>query len=111
MQYLKKFHFLLIKVYGITIIHCWSLTMCMFLQHIAHLHKLKSYFIIILTEVFFIVFLDATKAFDKVNYCKLFRKLLHRNMSPLVLRLLLYMYTNQSLREKWGNHFSDKCNA
>ncbi len=42
--------------------------------------------------------LDATKAFDRVNYCKLFRKLLDRNTSPLVLRLLLYMYTNQSLQ-------------
>ncbi len=39
--------------------------------------------------------LDATKAFDRVNYCKLFRKLLYRHMSPLVLRLLLYMYTNE----------------
>ena len=29
-------------------------------------------------------------------------------MSPLVLRLLLYMYTNQSLQVKWGNHTSAK---
>ena len=37
--------------------------------------------------------LDASKAFDRVNYCKLFRVLLKRQVSPLVLRLLLYMYT------------------
>ena len=33
--------------------------------------------------------LDASKAFDRVRYFKLKRK-----VSPLVLRLLLYMYTN-----------------
>ncbi len=58
------------------------------------------------------VLLNTTKAFDRVNYCKLFRKLLDKDMSPLVLRLLLYMYTNQSLQVRWGNHiratFSNK---
>ena len=45
--------------------------------------------------------LDASKAFDRVNYCKLFSTLLKRNISPIVLRLLLFMYTHQSLRVKW----------
>ncbi len=57
------------------------------------------------------VLLDATKAFDRVNYCKLFRKLLDRNMSPLVLRLVLYMYTNQSLQVRWGSHTSTRFNV
>ena len=51
----------------------------------------------------FVLMLDASKAFDRVNYCKLFRELLKREMSPLVLRLLLFMYTNQTLRVKWGS--------
>ena len=46
--------------------------------------------------------LDASKAFDRVNYCKLFGELLKRDISPIVLRLLLYMYTSQTLRVKWG---------
>ncbi len=46
--------------------------------------------------------LDATKAFDRVKYCKLFRELSDRQMSPLVIRLLMYMYTNQRLRVRWG---------
>ncbi len=50
-------------------------------------------------------------AFDRVNYCKLFRKLLDRNMSPLVLRLLLYIYTNQSLQVRWGSHTSTRFNV
>ena len=41
--------------------------------------------------------LDASKAFDRVNYCKLFRVLLKRKESPLALRLLLYMYTKPKL--------------
>ncbi len=57
------------------------------------------------------VLLDATKAFDRVNLCKLFRKLLDRNMSPLSLRLLLYMYTNQSLQVRWGSHTSTRFNV
>ena len=50
--------------------------------------------------------LDASKAFDRVNYCKLFATLLKRNISPNVLRLLLFMYTHQSLRVKWGSTLS-----
>lgn len=53
-----------------------------------------------------VLMLDASKAFDRVNYCRLFKELLNRNMSPLVLRMLLYMYTNQSLRVKWGMSLS-----
>ena len=56
----------------------------------------------------FVLMLDASKAFDRVNYCKLFRGLyLKREMSPLVLRLLLFMYTNQTLRVKWGSVMSE----
>ena len=55
----------------------------------------------------FVLMLDASKAFDRVNYCKLFRELLKREMSHLVLRLLLFMYTNQTLRVKWGSVMSE----
>ena len=34
-------------------------------------------------------FLDATKAFDRVNYCKLFRLLLRRNLPACYIRVLL----------------------
>ncbi len=42
--------------------------------------------------------LDASSAFDYVNYCKLFRALLDRNVCPLYCRLPLNMYINQMLR-------------
>ena len=52
------------------------------------------------------VFLDATKAFDRVNYCKLFRLLLKRNMPPHVVRVLMNMYTGQQVRVSWNGIFS-----
>ena len=39
------------------------------------------------------VFLDATKAFDRVEYCKLFKLLEERDMPPDVIRVLLNLYT------------------
>ena len=53
------------------------------------------------------LFVDASKAFDRVTYCKLFNELLKRDISPIVLRLLLYMYTSQTLRVKWGHDVSN----
>ena len=49
--------------------------------------------------------LDASKAFDRVNYCKLFRTLMNRGVCPLYSRLLLNMYTNQKLRARWNAEF------
>ena len=52
------------------------------------------------------VFLDATKAFDRVHYCKLFRVLLDKNFCPVYARMLLHMYVNQRVRIKWRNEHS-----
>ena len=52
------------------------------------------------------VFLDATKAFDRVEYCKLFRLLLKYKVPCHVIRLLLNMYTGQQVRILWNGIFS-----
>ena len=44
----------------------------------------------------YVLLLDATKTFDKVNYAKLF----------YLLYYLLYMYTNQHLNVSWINSMS-----
>ena len=48
---------------------------------------------------------------EKAGQLLLTCKLLHRNMSPLILRLLIYMYTNQELQVKWSGSMSDKFNV
>ncbi len=45
--------------------------------------------------------LDASKAFDHVNYCKLFRILLDKKVCPPYCRLLLNMYLYQKLIVRW----------
>ena len=52
--------------------------------------------------------LDASNAFVRVNYCKLLGELLKRNICLLLLRLLLFIYSRQSLRVKWGNTVSSE---
>ena len=57
-----------------------------------------------------IMLLDATKAFDKVNYVKLFHQLIDRGLNLLVIQCLLYTYTHQTLNVSWNkcrsNYFS-----
>ena len=67
--------------------------------------EMIDYYIFNKSSVNLLMF-DASKAFDRVNYCKLFATLLKRNISPIDLRLLLFMYTHQSLRVKWGSTLS-----
>lgn len=50
----------------------------------------------------FSCFLDMTKAFDLVNYSKLFAKLKDK-VSPIFLRLLCYIYLNQKCNVSWNN--------
>ena len=57
------------------------------------------------------VFLDASKAFDRVNHAMLFRKLKARSVPGCLLRLLHFWYANQTLMIKWGNCMSDSFNA
>jgi len=58
----------------------------------------------------FSVFFDATKAFDRVAYCKLFDTLLVRNLPPVFARLRLNMYTSHVTRIMWNGFFSDIVN-
>ena len=46
--------------------------------------------------------LDATKAFDRVQYCKMFRLLLEKGLPPICIRLIMNMYTNHSARIAWN---------
>ena len=51
--------------------------------------------------------LDASKAFDRVEYGKLFKMLLDRNFNIVYMRLLLNMYINQKMRVRFNDVYSD----
>ena len=54
----------------------------------------------------YVCFLDASKAFDRINHWLLFDKLLKRNVNAVVVKLLLYWYRNQEFCVRWGNTLS-----
>jgi len=55
----------------------------------------------------FCTFLDASKAFDRLHYCKLFKLLLKRQLTADILRVLINLYTNSCVRVAWGTIRSD----
>ncbi len=81
--------------------HATSTTQCTFT-----LLETVSYYNMNRSNVY-VLLLDATKAFDRVQYCKLFGQLIDRKVSPIVIRLLIQMYTSQKLQVKWSNCISD----
>lgn len=62
------------------------------------------------SNVFFTL-LDASKAFDRVEYCKLFLLLLERGICLVVIKQLLYMYTSHKLFVQWNKCCSKASNG
>ena len=52
--------------------------------------------------------LDASKAFDRVNYVKLFHLLTDRGLCMFLVRTLVFMYVHQLVSLKWGNSLSSE---
>ena len=52
--------------------------------------------------------LDATKAFDRVRFDKLFAIFFERNVPVCIVRILIDMYTRQRVRTMWEGWFSEE---
>ena len=55
----------------------------------------------------YVLALDATKAFDRVDFSQLFNMLSARGFNPLFTRLLFYMYVNQKSRVRYNKSCSE----
>lgn len=55
----------------------------------------------------FCTFLDATKAFDRVHYCKLFKLLIDRRIPPCIVRILISFYVDNRVKVSWLGSNSD----
>ena len=53
----------------------------------------------------FVTLLDASRAFDRVEYVQLFKSLMSKGICPVIARFLVFMHTNQNIRIKWGNTY------
>ena len=55
----------------------------------------------------YVCFMDASKAFDRVNHWLLFKKLIDRGMPLIFVRILMEWYTTQKACVRWGSALSD----
>ena len=59
----------------------------------------------------YLCFVDASKAFDRINYWHMFEKLLSRGLPPVIVRLLMYWYMKQNFIIKWCDKLSTPFNG
>ena len=55
----------------------------------------------------YVCFMDASKAFDRMNHWLLFKKLIDRGMPLIFVRILMEWYTTQKACVRWGSVVSD----
>ena len=55
--------------------------------------------------------MDASKAFDRVHYCKLFRLVLQRGLRACIVRVLINLYVGHVIRVSWAGLLSSPFNA
>jgi hypothetical protein len=56
----------------------------------------------------FVCFMDASAAFDRISYSKLFRKLIDKGIPTYLVRILYYWYFKQTVCVRWNRTISEK---
>ena len=70
------------------------------LKEVIYFYKYQS------TSIY-VCFMDACKAFDRVNHWLLFKKLIDRGMPLILVRILMEWYTTQKACVRWGSAVSN----
>jgi len=70
------------------------------------LKKVVSYYVQHQSPAF-CTFLDATKAFGRIKYCKLFKLRLQCHLPAPIIRVLVNLYTNSLVHVSWCGAVSD----
>ena len=52
--------------------------------------------------------MDLSKAFDLVEWASLFKLLWKKGISPIFIRILIFIYSNQTCDVKWNSSYSDR---
>ena len=77
-----------------------STDMCVYVfKEIVNLYRKQS-------SPLFLAFVYASKAFDKIDHCILFKKLRIRGFPLVIIRLLEYWYSSQLVYVQWGGFLS-----
>jgi hypothetical protein len=79
-------------------------------QCIFVLKQITEYYVSANSPVY-ICFLDASKAFDRLNYWTLFRTLIKNAMPMFIIRLLVFWYRTQTFIVQWGSCLSTPFNV
>ena len=64
-----------------------------------------------MNSTIFSCFLDASKAFDRVNHDLLFSRLRRRGVPSYIVRILIFWYQHQRVCVRWGSVFSEFFNV
>jgi hypothetical protein len=77
-----------------------------------YLHSERSYGILQKHNTsLFVTFIDASKAFDRVNHWTLFHKLIERGVPLYLVKILVVWYTSQDMKVRWGRCVSEPFNV
>ena len=91
------------------VIDYWILSkyVCYTLQIYNLVKEIINYYIHHKSNVFSCL-LDASKAYDRVHFGKLFKILIKRKLPGIIVRFLVNNYTNQTLCTEWCGNYSEK---
>ena len=59
----------------------------------------------------FVTFLDASKAFDKIDFWLLFQKLITKDFPVFIIKILAYWYCHQEMHVRWGSTSTSSFNV